>query len=220
MSKATPTKPLLILLYGFPGAGKTYFARQLCEQLQAAHVQGDRIRTELFDQPQYDKEENQVVSQLMDYMSEEFLKAGVSVVYDVNVTRLSQRRRLRDTARKAHAQPLLVWMQVDHDSAYTRAAKRDRRKADDKYSAPMDRALFERIVGTMQNPQNEDYIVVSGKHTFNTQLNAMLRRLHELNLIAVEKSANKNVVKPGLVNLIPSPTNGRVDLSRRNIVIR
>jgi predicted kinase len=207
-------------LYGFPGAGKTYFARQLCEQLQAAHVQGDRIRTELFSEPQYDKEENQVVSQLMDYMSEEFLKAGVSVVYDVNVTRLSQRRRLRDTARRVHAQPLLVWMQVDHESAYVRAAKRDRRKADDKYSAAMDRSLFERIVGTMQNPQNEDYIVVSGKHTFNTQLSAMLRRLHELDLISIEKSTNKNVVKPGLVNLIPNPTNGRVDLSRRNIVIR
>jgi predicted kinase len=220
MSKATPTKPLLILLYGFPGAGKTYFARQLCERLQAAHVQGDRIRTELFDQPQYDKEENQVVSQLMDYMSEEFLKAGMSVVYDVNVTRLSQRRRLRDMARHAHAQPLLVWMQVDHDSAYARASKRDRRKADDKYSAPMDHALFERIVGTMQNPQNEDYIVVSGKHTFNTQLSAMLRRLRELELISVEKTTSKNVVKPGLVNLIPNPTNGRVDLSRRNIVIR
>jgi predicted kinase len=220
MLKVTPTKPLLILLYGFPGAGKTYFARQLCEQLQAAHVHGDRIRTELFDEPRYDKEENQVVSQLMDYMTEEFLKAGLSVVYDANVMRLSQRRQLRDLARKTHAQPLLVWLQVDLESSYARATKRDRRKADDKYSAPPDRATFERIVGAMQNPQNEDYIVVSGKHTFTTQLSAMIRRLRELNLVSIDKTSSKSVVKPGLVNLIPNPTSGRVDLSRRNIVIR
>jgi predicted kinase len=221
MSKVTPTKPLLILLYGFPGAGKTFFARQLCEQLQAAHVHGDRIRTELFDEPRYDKEENQVVSQLMDYMSEEFLRAGLSVVYDANVMRLSQRRALRDLARKTRAQPILVWFQIDLDSSYARASKRDRRKADDKYSAPLDRGTFERIVGAMQNPQNEDYMVLSGKHTFGTQLSAMVRRLGELNLVSSSDANEKTTVKPGLVNLIPKSTAaGRVDMSRRNIVIR
>ena len=91
MPKISPNKPLLIMLYGFPGAGKTYFARQLCEEIQAAHIQGDRIRGELFDNPRYDKEENGVVTQLMDYMTEEFLAAGLSVVYDVNAMRLNQR---------------------------------------------------------------------------------------------------------------------------------
>src|SRR6266496_4331812 len=78
MAKIVPIQPLLVLLYGFPGAGKTYFARQLCERVQAAHVQGDRIRFELFEKPRYDKQENDVITQLMDYMTEEFLNAGLS----------------------------------------------------------------------------------------------------------------------------------------------
>jgi predicted kinase len=143
MLKITPTKPLLILLYGFPGAGKTYFARQLCEQLQVAHVQGDRIRSELFDQPRYDKEENAVVNQLMDYMTEEFLSAGLSVVYDANAMRFAQRHSLREMARKHKAQPMLVWLQIDPESAYMRIAKRDRRRIDDKYAASIDRQTFE-----------------------------------------------------------------------------
>jgi predicted kinase len=73
MSKVIPAKPLLIMLYGLPGAGKTYFARQLCDNLQAAHVQGDRIRGELFQEPRYDAQENTVVNQLMEYMGGEFL---------------------------------------------------------------------------------------------------------------------------------------------------
>ncbi|HSH55713.1 MAG TPA: ATP-binding protein [Candidatus Limnocylindrales bacterium] len=220
MAKIIPIKPLLMQLYGFPGSGKTYFARQLCEHIQAAHIQGDRIRFELFEKPRYDKAENTVVTQLMDYMAQEFLNAGISVVYDTNAHRYAQRHALREMARKSHAQPLLVWMQVDAESSYVRTTQRDRRRNDDKYAAPIDRATFDAIVGQMQNPQNtEDYLVLSGKHVFKTQFSAVMKRLHELKLISSNEVASQ-VVKPGMVNLIPNPTAGRVDMTRRNIMIR
>lgn len=220
MSKLTPSKPLLILLYGFPGAGKTYFARQLCEQIQAAHVQGDRIRSELFDQPRYDKEENNVIGQLMDYMTEEFMRAGLSVVYDVNAMRYSQRHALREMARQHKAQAVLVWFQVDPETAFLRAAKRDRRRADDKYAGPMDQRTFEGIASGMQNPKNtEDYVVISGKHVFNTQFSSFAKRMHDLGLVPAGQAA-ATMAKPNLVNLVPNVAAGRVDMSRRNIVIR
>jgi len=220
MQKVIPNKPLLIMLYGFPGAGKTYFARQLCDHLQAAHVHGDRIRSELFETPRYDREENEVIAHLMDYMTGEFLNAGMSVVYDTNALRLGQRRQLRDLARKSGAESILIWFQIDLESAYARASKRDRRRADDKYSPALDRATFERMASGMQNPQNEDYVVISGKHVFGTQLSALLKRLREDGLMPLNNETRAKLVKPGLVNLVPNPAAGRVDLSRRNIVIR
>lgn len=221
MPKIELNKPTLIMLYGFPGAGKTHFARQFCTDVQAAHLQSDRIRGELFEEPRYDKQENEIVAHLMDYMAEEFLKAGVTVVYDTNAMRLAQRRNLRDMARKAHANHILIWLQIDPESGLQRLKSRDRRKADDKYAMPYDRDSFRSYIASMQNPaQTEDYIVISGKHTYSTQRSAVIKRMYELGLISMD-SATAKVVKPELVNLIPiKPIAGRVDMNRRNITIR
>lgn len=220
MAKMQLNQPTLFLMYGFPGAGKTYFARQLCDELQAAHVQADRIRYELFEEPRYDRQENEIVNHLMEYMSEEFLQAGISVVFDVNAARAAQRRALRDLARKTKAQIVLVWFQLDPESAFSRVVKRDRRRADDKYAAPIDRTTFEDILNNMQNPEmTEDYMVISGKHTFHTQRSAVIKKLYDMGLLHAQ-DATSGIAKPALVNLVPNPLGGRVDPSRRNISIR
>lgn len=218
MNKLELSKPTLILLYGFPGAGKTFFARQFCEDIHAAHIQGERIRSELFEEPRYDKQEKEIITHLMDYMTQEFLGAGVSVLYDINASRLSQRRILRDMARQTKAKHAMIWFQIDADSAFNRVNKRDRRRTDDRYAPSIDKSTFENILGKMQNPdRTEDFMVISGKHTYQTQRSAVIKKLYDQGLID-PKAASSKLVKPGLVNLIPN--RGRVDQSRRNIFIK
>ncbi len=219
MAKIYPKKPFLLLFYGYPGAGKTYFARQFCNNVQAAHLQSDRIRGELFESPRYDKQENDVVAQLMNYMTEEFLSAGLSVAYDVNAMRLKQRRSLYSMAYACRAQPLLVWFQMDQDTAFARSIKRDRRRADDKYAATLDRTTFENVIAQMQNPVNsEDYAVISGKHLFSMQQSAVISKLREIGVISNDDTSSR-VIKPGMVNLVPKSQQTRFD-ARRNISIR
>lgn len=218
MSKIILSKPILICLYGYPGSGKSYVARNLAADIQAANVNADRIRNELFQTPRYDAQENAIVTHLMDYMSEEFLSAGVSCIYDANALRAAQRRRLRELAHKLKAEYLLIWLQIDIDTAYDRTQVRDRRTMDDKYAEPQDKNTFDRQVAGMQNPQGEDYLVISGKHNFATQKNMIINRLYQSNLINAD-SVQRGVAKPDLVNLVPNPHGGRVDFSRRNITI-
>jgi predicted kinase len=218
MSKITLTKPTIICLYGYPGSGKSYVARNLADEINLAHVSSDRVRNELFQRPRFDAQENAIVTHLMDYMSEEFLSAGVSIVYDTNALRASQRRNLRELARKHRAAYILIWLQVDIDTAFVRTQQRDRRTSDDKYAEPQSRSSFDRQTSGMQNPDGEEYLVISGKHSFATQKNSIINRLYQMGLIGSE-TVQHRVAKPGLVNLVPNPHAGRVDMSRRNISI-
>jgi len=218
MSKIIPSKPFLMIFYGFPGSGKTYFARQFCENVQAAHLESDRIRMELFEKPRYDQQENMITSQIMTYMTEEFLSAGLSVIFDVNALRAGQRKMLHALANKYKVPVVTVWLQLDPESSYDRSIRRDRRKADDKYAAVWDRKSFDQIIASMQKPDaKENPVVISGKHLYTTQRNAVFKTLRD-NGIIVEQDANRNIAKPGMVNLVSSSFN-RVDYTKRNISI-
>jgi predicted kinase len=217
--KIKPVKPFIILLYGFPGAGKTAFARQLAEELDVAHLQQDRLNLELYGQN--DEALDKQSRTAMIFMTREFLRAGVPVIYDTDVHRMAERRQLRDIARQAKAVPMLIWIQIDPDTAFMRAGKRDRRRADDHFAREYDQAQFDGAMHKMQNPENEDYVVISGKHTFQTQRSAVFKKFYELGILNTTQ-LSQNIAKPELVNLVPQPPTlgGRTDVTRRNINIR
>ncbi len=206
--KTSLKEPALILLYGFPGAGKTYFARNACQNLNAVHISDDRIRNKLFERPVYDRAENAIVTHLVDYLVEEFVKGGISVVLDVDARRTSYRKHFRDLAKSLKSQCLVAWFQVDPDTAFARLSQRDRRRAENKHAVQMTKQQFDTKVSTMQHPgTDENYVVLSGKHSFHMQYATLLRKLFDINLVTTEDVA-KNVVKPGLTNLIPARRKG------------
>lgn len=216
MAKIPLKKPVLIILHGFPGSGKTHFANRLTQSINAVHVSSDKLRGELFEKPRFDKEENGVVTHLALYMCEEFLKAGVSVVFDGDTDRYAKRRFLTDIAKKQRVTSVLVWFQVDQETAFARVNQRDKRRQEDKFARSFTRPEFGKYISSMQNPrQEEKFVVLSGKHSFIMQKSTLVKRLFDVGVVDAE-FVPSNVTKPGLVNLVP----GRVDEARRNIKIR
>ena len=153
-------------------------------------------------------------------MTEEFLSAGVSVIYDYTTIRKAQRRKLREVARKKNAETVIVWFQMDMETAFRRLSQRDRRRSDDKYAVDYTPDMFKKYVSHMQHPENvENYVVVSGKHTYNSQQTSLFKKLLEMKLVATGEGQSK-VAKPGMINLVPRMPS-RLDLmQRRNINVR
>ncbi len=217
-TKINLTKPILITLYGFPGSGKSFVARHLVEDFQLAHLNSERLRSDLFENPQYSEREDFIVSQLMSYLAQQFLIAGLGVVYDTNARNRQFRKQLADLAKRNHADYLLLWLQIDQESAYERTQKRDRRTADDKYAPELSQSSFLEQLSQMQNPDKEPYLVLSGKHGFASQKNSILNYFYKTKLVPRE-IVQSAITKPGLVNLIPHRAAEPLDLTRRNISV-
>lgn len=212
MSQHTITNPTVFITIGYPGAGKSFFSRQFAETTGSIHLSEDRIRAELYETPEYTRQEDEVVYRIMDYMIESLIKTGQSIIIDGSNNRLVRRKRIRDLIKKSGHRELIVWVQTDLNTAFDRASNRDRRQADDKYTASISQETFERLAAIFKKPQYEDYAVISGKHVFKNQLNAVLRKLQ---LPTGQTSTNQS--RTGTMEPVHNKSllGGRVDMNRR-----
>lgn len=177
-------KQTLILMFGYPGSGKTHFASQFAEKHNMIHISGDRFRYELFDEPQFSAGEDQVIERLMDYMLEQTLKTNTSVIYDANNGSRKKRQDLARLAKKKDMNILIIWTQTDLNTAFTRSSSRDRRRPGDKYSFSMSQDTFDFLLNKITPPsQYEQYVVTSGKYDFPAQELTVLRKMEKFKLI-------------------------------------
>ncbi len=82
----TPKKPLLILLAGFQGSGKTTLAKKLAHEYNLKLISPDEIRQELFDQGvKFSADFVSLVDQTRDEQIKKLIIAGKSVICDTNM---------------------------------------------------------------------------------------------------------------------------------------
>ena len=48
---------MVVIVFGLPGSGKSYFAERLAEKLNGRYISSDKVRKEIFDKPTYSLEE-------------------------------------------------------------------------------------------------------------------------------------------------------------------
>jgi predicted kinase len=87
----TTANPVLVMLTGLPGTGKSNVARQLAEVLPFAIVESDQVRKILFPQCEYTGEESRWVHRTCHALMDKLLMRGVRVIYDA--TNLHERHR-------------------------------------------------------------------------------------------------------------------------------
>ena len=117
-------QPVLLILTGLPGSGKTYLARALCERAPFTLVGSDPLRAALFDRLNYTPEENRLVYAVADALLWRLLRERRDVIYDA--VNLSERRRadLRRLALDAGARPITVLLTAPEHVIWLRLAAR------------------------------------------------------------------------------------------------
>lgn len=175
------TPPLLILTMGSPGSGKTFFTRQFSDQFNLISISEDRLRFELFEKPLFNKDEQEIIGRILDYTLEQAMRTKSTIVCDGDFSYATARKRLAELAHKNGYRVLTVWMQTDMQTSHARATKRDRRNPDSRYSFSLTDRQFQQIIARLRKPtEKEDFVVISGKHTFKGQSLTVLRKITEL----------------------------------------
>lgn len=141
-----------ILVFGAPGSGKTAFAEKFAKKYNLAYYNLDEIREE------YGFTHESVLSIL-----EIITKAKQSIVIEGELKTEKDRTEIRNILRAQGYKPTLVWVQTDFATIKVRLRSRYKtiKKAKEIYNA---------AAAEMEAPADfEKPVILSGKHTFETQ---------------------------------------------------
>ncbi len=162
MKPLTSTTPHVIIMVGIPGAGKTTFADLFAHTFQAPIISSSA----------FPHIEETTASQLSNLMLRELLKTQRTIVFDGPTYSKVSRTELAKQVSAAGYQPLLVWVQTESLEAKRRALK----KKTDNSQLTSDE--FDAAIRRFTPPTTlEKPVVISGKHTYASQLKIVLKRL-------------------------------------------
>lgn len=176
MKELNLAMPYVIFVIGKPGVGKTQFATKFSETFGLPYVEADRLRMAITAQPDFSQAEQESVDQLLTLQMTELFKTKSTFLLEGSTEAKAVRQNLAKFARREGYEPLFVWVQTDPHTAYTRATKPTRLN---KHKAIiLSEERFEQLTRRFTPPaESEKPVVISGKHTYGSQIKSVLKRL-------------------------------------------
>ncbi len=149
-----------ILVFGAPCSGKTTFSEQFATQFNATFYDLDSLQ-----------QAHNLSRQFILLLVSEIAKTGATLVLEGGNDTEKDRRELIEILRSAGYTPTLIWIQTDVSTIRMRLKNKLK-------SVEKAKQVYDSRVKALEAPSNaEAPIVLSGKHTYPTQLKQVLTQL-------------------------------------------
>ncbi len=113
---------MIIIVFGLPGSGKSYFASRLAQMLDANYVNSDMLRKELFPDRTYSDAEKGKVYDAMLQKMEDVLAQSKDLVLDATFHKNATRNRFKD-GLKGKEQLFFIEIQAEENTVKERLKK-------------------------------------------------------------------------------------------------
>ena len=156
-------RPRALLVFGAPASGKTTFAEKFAKKFGLAFYN----LADLMEEHDFSRDTISIIL-------EQILKTGQTVVLEGCLDTEKDRTEIRNVIRKSGYEPALVWVQTDISTIRQRLKTRYK-------SVSKAKDAYEKAVAEMEAPIDiEKPIILSGKHTFETQTRHVIAGLADL----------------------------------------
>lgn len=118
---------MIVIIFGLPGSGKSFFAQKLAEKMNADYVNTDKLRRELFSERLYTNREKSIVYEKMLDEMKRCARENKSLVLDGTFHNRETRKKFTDEM-KDREQIIFIEIQADENII------RERLKRPRKYS--------------------------------------------------------------------------------------
>jgi predicted kinase len=150
-------RPVLVVLVGLPGSGKTRLARTLQERTGAVVLESDYLRRVLFGRPTYTQEESRTLFGAIHAAADRILARGAVVVLDATNLLEREREPLYEIAERRRAKLVLVRLVAPRWLTHRRL--RARQAGANREYSEAGIPVYERM-RFVQQPIGRDHIVV------------------------------------------------------------
>lgn len=157
------SKPRALLIFGAPCSGKSTFAEKFGKKYNLAAYDLDSLIAE----HEFTRDEALIIL-------EQILKTRQTILVEGCLNTEKDRIEMRNLLRDHGYEPSLIWIQTDVSTIRSRLKSRFK-------SVSKAKDFYEKAVAEIEAPsENEHAIILSGKHTFETQSKHVIAGLADL----------------------------------------
>jgi predicted kinase len=140
---------MIVIVFGLPGSGKSYFASRLAIEISAEYINSDRERKKMFAKRTYSLEEKLSVYEKMLSQMRQALKENKNEVLDATFYKHDIRKKFIDEASKSGT---IIFIEVEAKESLIRARlNRKREDSEADYNAY-------KIVRSQWEPMHKEHL--------------------------------------------------------------
>ena len=166
-------KPVIVVISGLPGSGKSYFSRRLVERLPLLILESDVLRRVLFLSPGYTSAESARLFRACHALVEDLLRDGIPTLLDATNLLEDHRERLYHIADLLRVKLILVHLEAPPEVVYQRLKGRSE-GMDPQAQSSADWQVYRKMYHTAE-PIKRSHFVVDTSRDISPAISKVVR---------------------------------------------